>query len=63
MAPRLKFDKRTKPTGPSASERERLIEQEEDRQDVEIAERRLADPSQIPIPYSEVRKRLGLADV
>ena len=47
---------------------ERLLEQEEkekelDRLDVEEAERRLADPTEIPIPYEEARRQLGLDDL
>jgi hypothetical protein len=38
---------------------ERLIEEKEDQIDVEEAERRLSDPSEVPIPYDEARKRLG----
>ncbi len=32
----------------------------EDRLDVEEAERRLADPNEVPIPYEQARKELGL---
>jgi hypothetical protein len=35
-------------------------EDEEDRRDVEEAERRLADPDEVPIPYGQARKALGL---
>ena len=42
---------------------ERLIEQEEDRRDIAEAERRLADPTQVPVPYADVCKRLGLPDL
>jgi len=38
-----------------------LLEELEDRLDVEEAERRLADPNEVPIPYEQVRKELGLA--
>ena len=38
-----------------------LLEELEDRLDVEEAERRLADPHEVPIPYEQVRKELGLA--
>lgn len=38
-----------------------LLEKLEDRLDVEEAERRLADPNEVPIPYEQVRKELGLA--
>jgi hypothetical protein len=33
----------------------------EDRLDAEEAKRRLADPNEVPIPYEQVRKELGLA--
>jgi prevent-host-death family protein len=36
------------------------LDQLEDRQDVEEAKRRLADPKQKPIPYEKVRKEMGL---
>ena len=39
---------------------ERLIEEEEDRIDMEEAERILADPNEVAIPYEKVRKDLGL---
>jgi hypothetical protein len=32
-----------------------------DRADVELAEKRLADPREKPIPYQQVRAELGLA--
>ena len=38
-----------------------LLEELEDRLDVEEAERRLADPNEVPIPYEQVQKELGLA--
>jgi hypothetical protein len=38
-----------------------LLEGREDRLDAEEAERRVADPNEIPIPYDQVRKELGLA--
>ena len=38
-----------------------LLEELEDRLDVEEAERRLADPNEVPIPYEQVRKELRLA--
>jgi prevent-host-death family protein len=38
-----------------------LLEELEDRLDIEEAERRLADPNETPIPYEQVRKELGLA--
>lgn len=38
-----------------------LLEELEDRRDVEEAERRLADPDEVPIRYEQVRKELGLA--
>ena len=38
-----------------------LLEELEDRLDVEEAERRLADPNEAPIPYEQVQKELGLA--
>jgi PHD/YefM family antitoxin component YafN of YafNO toxin-antitoxin module len=38
-----------------------LLEELEDRLDVEEAERRLADPSDKSIPYEQVRRELGLA--
>lgn len=37
-----------------------LLEELEDRLDVEEAERRLADPTDTPIPYEQARKELGL---
>jgi hypothetical protein len=33
----------------------------EDLRDLKEAERRLADPKEIPIPYEQVRKEIGLA--
>jgi hypothetical protein len=39
---------------------ERLVEQEEARRDVEEAERRLSDPAEVPIPYDQARRELGL---
>jgi len=36
------------------------LQEMEDRLDVEEAERRLADPAEVPIPYEKVRKELGL---
>lgn len=38
-----------------------LLDELEDRRDVEEAERRLADPNEVPIPYEHARKELGLA--
>ncbi|MCL1467546.1 type II toxin-antitoxin system Phd/YefM family antitoxin [Argonema galeatum] len=40
---------------------ERLIEKLEDEIDLEEAKRRLEDPNEVPIPYEQVRKELGLA--
>ena len=37
-----------------------LLEEMEDRLDIEEAERRLADPTDTPIPYEQARKELGL---
>ena len=37
-----------------------LLEELQDRRDVEEAKRRLADPTEVPIPYEQVRKELGL---
>lgn len=37
-----------------------LLEQLEDRIDIEEAKRILADPDEVPIPYSKVRKELQL---
>jgi hypothetical protein len=37
-----------------------LLEQLEDRIDIEEAKRILADPDEVPIPYSKVRKELRL---
>ena len=37
-----------------------LLEELEDRFDLEEAERRLADPTDTPIPYEQARKELGL---
>lgn len=36
---------------------QRLREAEADRLDIEEAERRLSDPSEVPIPFEEARKR------
>ncbi len=38
----------------------RRLQELEDRQDVEEAVRRLADPAEVPVPYDKVRKELGL---
>lgn len=38
----------------------RSMEEEEEKLDLAEAERRLADPTQTPIPYETVRKELGL---
>ena len=38
-----------------------LLEELDDRFDIEEVERRLADPNEVPIPYEQVRKELGLA--
>jgi PHD/YefM family antitoxin component YafN of YafNO toxin-antitoxin module len=38
-----------------------LLEELEDRRDVEEAKRRLADPNDKTIPYEQVRRELGLA--
>jgi prevent-host-death family protein len=40
---------------------ERLVEEAEDRRDLEEAARRLSDPNEKPIPYERARKSLGLA--
>ncbi|MGE0821733.1 MAG: type II toxin-antitoxin system Phd/YefM family antitoxin [Candidatus Binatia bacterium] len=37
-----------------------LLEELEDRLDIEEAERRLADPNEVPLPYEQVQKELGL---
>ena len=37
-----------------------LLEELEDRLDMEEAERRLADPKEVPVPYAQARKELGL---
>lgn len=37
-----------------------LSRDEEDRLDIEVARKRLADPKEVPIPYERVRKALGL---
>ena len=37
-----------------------LLEELEDRLDVEEAEQRLADPNDTPLPYEQARKELGL---
>jgi hypothetical protein len=39
---------------------DRMTEEEEDRLDIAEAERRLADPDEVPIPYEQARKTLGL---
>ena len=38
----------------------KLLEELEDRLDLEEAERILADQNEVPIPYKKARKRLGL---
>lgn len=38
----------------------RLLEELEDRLDLAEAERRLADPKEVPLSYEAVRKELGL---
>jgi len=38
----------------------RLLEELEDRDDVETIRHRLEDPSEKPVPYDEARVRLGL---
>jgi len=40
---------------------ERAIAQLEDEMDLKEAEKRLSDPNEVPIPYEQVRKELGLA--
>jgi prevent-host-death family protein len=40
---------------------ERLVEEAEDRLDVEESRRILADPAERPVPYEDVRADLGLA--
>ena len=37
-----------------------LLEEAQDRQDAAEAMRRLADPSEVPMPYEKARKELGL---
>jgi len=37
-----------------------LLEELQDRRDAEEAKRRLADPAEVPIPYEQARKELGL---
>lgn len=39
---------------------ERLIEEAEDRLDIDEAERILADPAEKPVPWEQARKELGL---
>jgi hypothetical protein len=39
----------------------RSSEEDEDRLDIAEAERRLADPNDVPIPYEEARRTMGLA--
>jgi prevent-host-death family protein len=39
---------------------EQLLEEAEERLEVEEAENRLSDPAQVPIPYERVRKRLNI---
>ncbi len=41
-------------------ERQEEKEREQDRLDVEEAERRLADPTDFTVPYEQVRRELGL---
>ena len=38
----------------------RLLEELDDRLDVAEARKRLANPSEVPIPYERIRKELGL---
>ena len=37
-----------------------LLEELQDRRDTEEAMRRLADPTEVPVPYEQARKALGL---
>ncbi|OFV99559.1 MAG: hypothetical protein A3H28_15740 [Acidobacteria bacterium RIFCSPLOWO2_02_FULL_61_28] len=37
-----------------------LLEELQDRRDAREAKRRLADPAEVPIPYEQARKELGL---
>ena len=37
-----------------------LSREESDRLDIEVARKRLADPSEVPIPYERIRKEFGL---
>ena len=37
-----------------------LVEKLQDRRDAAEAKRRLADPAEVPIPYEQARKELGL---
>ena len=37
-----------------------LLEELQDRRDAREAKRRLADPREVPIPYEQARKELGL---
>jgi antitoxin (DNA-binding transcriptional repressor) of toxin-antitoxin stability system len=39
----------------------RLLEAIEDAEDAAEIARRLADPNDLPVPYEDVRRRLGLA--
>ena len=39
----------------------KLLEELEDLEDAAEARRRLADPTETPVPYDEARTRLGLA--
>jgi hypothetical protein len=39
---------------------EKEEEEEEDRIDIAETERRLADPDEVPIPYEQARRSLGL---
>jgi len=42
---------------------ERLVEEAQDRIDVETAERLLNDPTQVPVPFESVVRELGLGEV
>lgn len=40
---------------------EKVIEELEDKIDIEEIEKRLSDPNEVAVPYQQVRKELGLA--
>jgi hypothetical protein len=47
-------------TGEVSSVGEQVTEAEEDSADIAEAERRLSDPDEVPVPYEQARRSLGL---